>query len=388
MFISFAQNFEDVMLWRALKHVKKGFYIDVGAAWPDTHSVTKAFYLDGWRGVNIEPNPELNQLLRTQRPEDINLMVAVGDREDRVLIKIISDTGLSTISESVSKGHAKTGLLLQDTEVQLTTLASIWEQYVPRGRDVHFLKVDVEGFEEAVLRGNDWKNYRAWIIVVEAIMPSSQTASYESWEPILFQANYSFAYGDGLNRFYVANEHSELLDSFKYPPNVFDSFLLSDQQEAEAKAEQAEAASKQTLMLLDAIHNSISWRITTPLRWLASAFRHLLPRPLKPKINVLFQHVARYVVRRPRLKSMAMAILRYTPSFKTRLMRVVRGRAVTPVLSIQKSPLRITALEDSINRRSLTKKRLPHSANEEKNEVELELINAISHWHQGTRIHE
>ena len=28
MFISYAQNFEDVMLWRALKHVEKGFYID------------------------------------------------------------------------------------------------------------------------------------------------------------------------------------------------------------------------------------------------------------------------------------------------------------------------------------------------------------------------
>ena len=30
-FISYAQNFEDVMLWRALKHVENGFYIDVGA---------------------------------------------------------------------------------------------------------------------------------------------------------------------------------------------------------------------------------------------------------------------------------------------------------------------------------------------------------------------
>lgn len=30
-FVSYAQNFEDVMLYRALKHVEKGFYIDVGA---------------------------------------------------------------------------------------------------------------------------------------------------------------------------------------------------------------------------------------------------------------------------------------------------------------------------------------------------------------------
>lgn len=30
-FISFAQNYEDVMLWRALGQVKDGFYVDVGA---------------------------------------------------------------------------------------------------------------------------------------------------------------------------------------------------------------------------------------------------------------------------------------------------------------------------------------------------------------------
>lgn len=55
--ISYAQNFEDVMLMRALASIEKGFYIDVGAAWPDQDSVTKAFYEKGWLGVNIEPNP-------------------------------------------------------------------------------------------------------------------------------------------------------------------------------------------------------------------------------------------------------------------------------------------------------------------------------------------
>jgi hypothetical protein len=43
-FISYAQNLEDVMLYRALKHVECGFYIDVGAQHPVIDSVTKAFY--------------------------------------------------------------------------------------------------------------------------------------------------------------------------------------------------------------------------------------------------------------------------------------------------------------------------------------------------------
>ena len=35
-FVSYAQNGEDVVLWRALSHVENGFYVDVGAADPET----------------------------------------------------------------------------------------------------------------------------------------------------------------------------------------------------------------------------------------------------------------------------------------------------------------------------------------------------------------
>ena len=53
-FISYAQNFEDVMLWRALKHINNGFYIDIGANDPVVDSVSLAFYENGWRGVHVE----------------------------------------------------------------------------------------------------------------------------------------------------------------------------------------------------------------------------------------------------------------------------------------------------------------------------------------------
>jgi hypothetical protein len=42
--VSYAQNYEDVILHRALKDIEFGFYIDVGAQDPVEYSVTKAFY--------------------------------------------------------------------------------------------------------------------------------------------------------------------------------------------------------------------------------------------------------------------------------------------------------------------------------------------------------
>jgi peptide methionine sulfoxide reductase MsrB len=56
--ITYAQNQEDIMLHRALRDVQKGFFIDVGAQHPVVDSVTKFFYDQGWRGINIDPMPQ------------------------------------------------------------------------------------------------------------------------------------------------------------------------------------------------------------------------------------------------------------------------------------------------------------------------------------------
>ena len=279
-FISYSQNFEDVMLWRALGHIEQGFYIDVGAWSPDVDSVTRLFYEQGWRGINIEPNPEFNNQLQERRPYDQNLRLAIGDCEECVNMNFLNNPGLSTLDNAIADKHQQAGWSLDRQEVQVITLATLWHQYVPIGQDVHFLKVDVEGMEEAVLRGNDWLKNRPWIVVAEATLPMSQLESYESWEPILLAADYQFAYADGLNRFYVALEHSEILSSLHYPPNVFDDFVLAAQMNAETKAQQAEtkawqaetkmAEQEQRALAAEArvteILNSTSWKITAPLR--------------------------------------------------------------------------------------------------------------------------
>src|SRR6478609_6850376 len=76
--ISYAQNFEDVMIARLFPRDYRGFYIDIGAAHPTHLSVTKHFYDSGWSGVNVEPLPDFVQKLVAERPRDINLQAMVG----------------------------------------------------------------------------------------------------------------------------------------------------------------------------------------------------------------------------------------------------------------------------------------------------------------------
>lgn len=229
------------MLWRALKHVDQGFYIDIGAWSPEIDSVTRAFYERGWSGINIEPNPVFHRQLAVARARDTCLQLAVSDATGRLSLAILGDTGLSTFDDNIARQHVDAGWVPTHCEVEVVTLASVHHQHVPAGQAIHFLKVDVEGFEAQVLRGNDWKACRPWVVVVEATLPLSQIESHGSWEPMLLQVDYQLAYADGLNRFYVALEHPELLAAFNYPPNVFDGFKLVGQQDAEERAAAFEA---------------------------------------------------------------------------------------------------------------------------------------------------
>ena len=109
-FVTYAQNFEDVILWRALKHIDRGFYVDCGAYDPTRHSVTKAFYDRGWRGINIEPILSLLQEFVVQRPLDANLAIAISDGSDGAEFYEIAGTGLSTLVHTIAQQHTKAGL--------------------------------------------------------------------------------------------------------------------------------------------------------------------------------------------------------------------------------------------------------------------------------------
>jgi FkbM family methyltransferase len=239
-FISYAQNFEDVMLWRALKHIDQGFYIDVGANDPDQDSVTKAFYERGWRGINVEPVPQWFERLEKARPRDINLQLALGAEPGEITLYEIPDTGLSTAEKEFAERHeVERGYQSRELRVKMDTLSSVCERF--HLAPIHFLKIDVEGAEKAVLQGADLGKIRPWIILVEATLPNSQEESYSDWEPLLLNAGYQYAYFDGLNRYYVAGEHENLKAAFKAPPNVFDEFIRCQQLESELRAREAEA---------------------------------------------------------------------------------------------------------------------------------------------------
>ena len=166
------------MLWRALaprvSH-EVGFYIDVGDFDPDHDSVTRVFYDRGWHGVNAEPVAALFQPFPERRPRDVNLMVAVSDQPGEVLFHEVIGHQLGTVVDKYAL---------------------------------------------------DFNRFRPWVLVIEATEPNRMDVlTHDEWESDVLNAGYSFVYSHDPNRYYIANEHSEIASVFGAPPDEYELAL-------------------------------------------------------------------------------------------------------------------------------------------------------------------
>src|SRR5437773_2829844 len=94
---SYAQRYEDLHLPRAFGEQAGGFYIDIGAGHPVYDNVSFAFYLRGWSGITVEPNPWLSQLSTAVRPRDAHIQSLAGETEGEAPYYLVEDFhGFST----------------------------------------------------------------------------------------------------------------------------------------------------------------------------------------------------------------------------------------------------------------------------------------------------
>lgn len=174
--ISWSQGGEDIALLAIVGDQKNGSYIDIGAHHPSRFSVTRHLYQIGWRGVNVEPNPNLIKLFSEERHGDVNLCVAVGYSKEFKLT-LFGESAISTVDEVWRNKFINEGwTVLDEITVPGLTLREIFDQNFPLVR-VDLLSIDAEGADSQVLASLEFETlersrFPKWLLL-EAAPPVS-----------------------------------------------------------------------------------------------------------------------------------------------------------------------------------------------------------------------
>ncbi len=124
---------------------------DVGA---NIGNRTKVFLTLGARVVSVEPQKECAKMLKLKFGNKISLVnSALGQKDDEGVIYIGESSAISSLSkdwiESISASRFKGKKWKQQERVKITTL----DKLIAIHGSPQFCKIDVEGYEEEVLKG-------------------------------------------------------------------------------------------------------------------------------------------------------------------------------------------------------------------------------------------
>lgn len=222
-FISYAQNYEDIIIRRLFADKRDGFFIDVGAFDPFLKSTTFAFSKIGWQGMNIDVCKENIEKFKIHRSKDINICAAVGSGEDEKEFFVVPGTTRSTILKDLAQDYSERGMQVTSEKIATKSLTDLCDENSITKID--FISIDTEGSEESVIKSFDLERFLPTLIVVEATFPETSQPAWQPWEKHLLNANYNCAYFDGLNRFYIHKDQNHLQKHFELPPNYFDNFV-------------------------------------------------------------------------------------------------------------------------------------------------------------------
>lgn len=211
--ISFSQGGgDDIQLYKLLKATNPGVYVDIGCWHPVKASNTYFFNLRGWKGICIDPNPELKKMFDFFRPQDNFVNCAVGLSEGKLAYYQMDAnySAMNTLNHSFIEKHNLQSQVKKVTDIPIYNLKTILDDNIKNGDRLDFFDIDVEGLDLEVLKSNDWIKYRPKVILVESSVSlqqdiNSEIVNYLQSEDYRLVAK-SVIYGDLGNLFLMDNK--------------------------------------------------------------------------------------------------------------------------------------------------------------------------------------
>jgi FkbM family methyltransferase len=188
----YSQYGDDFFIQRffASLEIPKPSYLDIGANHPVDLNNTYLFYANGSRGVLVEPNKALAELIKAVRPEDTLLNIGVAGAEINERAQYYTSGAGGVYNSFVKENIEWHGRSADEAEVlELVNINVIIEQNFETAPD--FVSLDVEGMEVDIMRTFDFSRFRPKLFCIEVpVKPDLKESLYA----LMRQHDYSVIY--------------------------------------------------------------------------------------------------------------------------------------------------------------------------------------------------
>ena len=162
---SYSFNGVDLIVNYIFKNKKEGFYLDIGAQHPISNNNTYILFKRGWKGINIDLDKKNIDLFKIARPDDFNLNYAISDSEKEVDLFFYHESSpINTLSKKVS--NFQKANVSQVKKIKTKTLDKVLDEISLQHR-IDYMNIDVEGYEEQVLKGFNINKFKPYVISIE-----------------------------------------------------------------------------------------------------------------------------------------------------------------------------------------------------------------------------
>ena len=198
------------VIFKVMPFKFNGFFLELAAFDGITHSNTYVLEkMFNWKGICVEPNPAIFEKLKINRKCIINNSV-VSDVCKPVFFRTDNGVLAGIVSDETDNNYTNRGEELKKADIiklKTTNLTDLLDE-LNAPKIVDYFSLDVEGSEEAIIRGLDFKKYKFGCLTIERPTPLVNE--------ILFENDYLFVKNYKNDSFYVHKNNSKNLKLQKF----------------------------------------------------------------------------------------------------------------------------------------------------------------------------
>lgn len=219
----YSQKNEDAVMFLILKLIgidinsfKGLFYLDLGTNHPIKLNNTYGLYRAGARGILVEPNRDLWNIIQVARPQDTLIRKAVSSKHGKTTFYSMKASTLSTLSiDKLDNDFCKQYDYFTVTETYDVDTITMDELLKGIGKVPDILSIDIEGYDLEVLSGIDYCTVRPKIIISELGAWGLKQQERENIIELLSSNNYILITDNHTNGIFVDGKYEKYVSAYK-----------------------------------------------------------------------------------------------------------------------------------------------------------------------------